>query len=275
MASSIFIWPGFYLSFSGTVGAIDALAFDRANQDVYLARVGTTDLGIYTGGTNGVGGTLRFDVSASQITGAVPIVGPFGTSSNVGLGISANDGWYGSSGVVKLSLAGAANSAVFTAAAASVSGTFTFSNAIMSGKATTYANVVTAGWGVPAIQAQARTVGATAAVASVAAYTVGAADGSFEVSCNVLVTTSTLHTFTVTCAYTDESNTGRTLTLNISQITGVFVTAITNTTGAGAYEGVPMHIRCKAATTITIATAAGGTYTTVTYNVEGMIKQVA
>jgi len=35
---------------------------------------------------------------------------------------------------------------------------------------------------------------------------------------------------------------------------------------------MPIHIRCKAATTITIATT--GTFTTVTYNVEGRIAQI-
>jgi hypothetical protein len=114
---------------------------------------------------------------------------------------------------------------------------------------------------------------AQTAAKTLAAYTVGANDGSFIVSANVLVTVSTTHSFTVTVSYTDESNTARTLTLNFSQVTGTFITAITNVLGAGAYEGVPLHIRCKAGTTITIASAAGGTYTTVTYNIEGIIQQ--
>ena len=138
---------------------------------------------------------------------------------------------------------------------------------------TKYQNVTAVGWGVPAIYAAGRSTAQTAAVASVATYTVGAADGSFEVSANVLVTTSTLHNFTATCAYTDEGNTARTLTLTFSQITGAFVTAITNVTGAGPYEGVPLHIRCKASTAITIATT--GTFTTIAYNCEGIIRQLA
>jgi hypothetical protein len=39
--------------------------------------------------------------------------------------------------------------------------------------------------------------------------------------------------------------------------------------------GIAINIRCKAATTITIASAAGGTYTSVVYNAEGIIKQSA
>lgn len=112
----------------------------------------------------------------------------------------------------------------------------------------------------------------TAAVASVAALTVGDADASYLVAANVRVATSTTHNFTVTVAYTDEGNTARTLTLTFSQLAGTLLSAITNITGAGPYSGLPLLIRAKAGTTITIATT--GTFTTVTYNVEGMITQV-
>ncbi len=120
-----------------------------------------------------------------------------------------------------------------------------------------------------------RSTAQTAAVASVATFTVGAVDASFEVSMNVLVTTSTIHAFNLECAYTDEGNTARTLTLQISNLAGAFVTSVANAAGAVPYEGVPLHIRAKAATTITLRTQAAGTYTTVTYNVEGIIKQTS
>lgn len=127
---------------------------------------------------------------------------------------------------------------------------------------------------IPVVVAKGRSTAQTAAVASVSTFTVGAADGSFVVSANVLVTTSTTHNFTVTCAYTDEGNTARTLTLGFTQLSGAtLITAITNVTGAGPYESPVYHLRCKAATTITFATT--GTFTTVTYNVEGIITQVA
>ena len=142
-----------------------------------------------------------------------------------------------------------------------------------AGLASKYNNVNTTGWGVPAIYATGRSTAQSATVASVATYTVGASDGSFIVSANVLVTTSTTHDFTVTCAYTDEGNTARTLTFNFSSLAGVIATTIVNTGGTVPYQGVPMHIRCKAATSITIATT--GTFTTVTYNVEGSIIQIA
>lgn len=143
-------------------------------------------------------------------------------------------------------------------------------------KTTTYNAVTTAGNGLAAIVASARALAQVAANASIAAFTVGAADASFLICANVLVTASTTHTFTVTCTYTDEGNTSRVLVLTFTQIAGgTTLTAITNITGVGPYEGIVQQIRCKASTTITIATAAGGTYTSVTYNAEGLIVQVA
>lgn len=123
---------------------------------------------------------------------------------------------------------------------------------------------------VPSIVGNDRKTGLTASQA-LATYTVGASDASYEVSANVLVTTATLHSFTCTCTYTDEGNTSRTLTLNFSTIAGAITPTIANAGGALPYEGVPLHIRCKAGTTIIIATT--GTFTTVTYNLEERIKQ--
>lgn len=140
-------------------------------------------------------------------------------------------------------------------------------------KVSLYNAVATTGWGVPAIYASGRSTAQTVAVASVTSYTVGAADGSFEISANVLVTTSSAEAFTVTCAYTDEGNTPRTITLNFQLLVGTIGTAVNFANGAIPYEGIPLHIRCKASTAITIATT--GTFTGATYNVEGSIKQIA
>jgi len=118
----------------------------------------------------------------------------------------------------------------------------------------------------------ARSTAQTGANASVTTWTVGASDGTFLVSANVLVTASTTHAFTVTCTYTDEGNTSRTVTLTLSQLGGTLGTSVANTAGTVPYEGIPLHIRCKAATTITIGTT--GTFTSVTYNVEGSIAQI-
>lgn len=145
-----------------------------------------------------------------------------------------------------------------------------------AGLLTKYANTTTAGYGVPAIVATARATAQVAVNASVATYT-PAADGTFEVSCNVNVTTSTTHSFSCDVTYTDENNNALTMILPMQQLAGSFVTGglITNVTGTGPYESPVMHIRAKASTAITVRTSAGGTYTTVTYNVGGVIKQIA
>lgn len=170
------------------------------------------------------------------------------------------------------------NTNKFTVAATSgntlVAGTLSVTSTVaLTAKVSTYNNIITAGWGVATIQAYARQDNATGAVTSLTTYSPSAADGTFAVSANVLVTTSTTHNFSVQVTYTDESSTARTLTLPVAQLAGTFVTAITNVTGAGPYEGIPLHIRVKAATTITIKTA--GTFTTVNYNVDGFIVQLA
>ena len=145
------------------------------------------------------------------------------------------------------------------------------------GNISEYRNVSTTNWGVPAIYGTAaRVTGQTAQSVAVATYTVGAADGSFEVSGNVNVTASVTHSFSLDVTYTDETNTVRTLILPMTQLGGSFISGglITNVTGASPYESPVLHIRCKTATTITIRPSAG-TYTSVTYNAEGIIKQIS
>lgn len=141
-----------------------------------------------------------------------------------------------------------------------------------SGVVSQYNGIATAGNGVVTVQGVGRATAQTAANASVATYTVGSSDASFEVSANVLVTTSSAENFTVTCAYTDEGNTARTITLNFQLLAGTIGTGIAFANGAVPYEGVPLHIRAKASTAITIATT--GTFTGCTYNVEGVIRKL-
>ena len=126
--------------------------------------------------------------------------------------------------------------------------------------------------GISATVASGRVTAQTAAAAAIASLTVGASDGTFLVSGNVLVTAAVTASFTMTITYTDEGNTQRTLTLNFSSVAGTLLTTITNVTGTGAYEGVPLHIRAKAGTTIVAATV--GTFTSVTYNAEAYIRQM-
>lgn len=119
-----------------------------------------------------------------------------------------------------------------------------------------------------------RSVAVTAAVASIATLT-PIADGSFDICMNVLVTTATTHTFTGQCTYTDEGNTGRTVTMPFRLVgdTTALTSSISNASGTVPYNGVPLRIRVKGGTAIVLLTQAAGTYTTVTYNAEGTIRQ--
>lgn len=153
-----------------------------------------------------------------------------------------------------------------------VGGTTTLTGAAtLTAKISTYNNVATAGWGVPAIQNVGRVTAQSAANASIATYTCGAADGTFDVSANMNVTVSTAISTTLTVTYTDESNTARTMILPVQQLTGSFI-AGGLISGTGAWETPVMHIRVKASTAITVLTAAG-TFTGVTYTAEGRIIQ--
>lgn len=126
----------------------------------------------------------------------------------------------------------------------------------------------------PVVRIQTRTLAQTAAVASAATFTVGPNDGSFLVSVNVLITVATSFSFSATVAFTDEGGTARTTNLTVTRSdTGAAATAMANAAGAISYYGFPVQIRAKASTAITLATS--GTFTTVTYNVEGTITQLA
>lgn len=118
-----------------------------------------------------------------------------------------------------------------------------------------------------------RATAQTAANTSVASYTTAAVDGSFEISANALVTINGTQTFSVKCDYTDEDSNARTQVFNFSLDSGVVNTVISSTNGIGAYTGLSLHIRVKASTQIKIYTA--GVFGGCTYNVEGVIKQIA
>jgi hypothetical protein len=111
-----------------------------------------------------------------------------------------------------------------------------------------------------------------AAAATVVSLAIGAADATLRICADVNVTVSTTHSFSVEVDYTDETNTARTLTLPMIRLAGSIVTLITDTTGVGPYSATSTTIRCKAGTTATMKTL--GTFTTVTYNVEGSFEQL-
>src|SRR5579864_9338491 len=203
--------------------------------------------GTYPISLNPIGGNVLIGTKADNSNGLLQF--PASTSANAGIACG-ND---------------TPSTNLYRSAASTLK---TDASLALGGKATTYNGVATAGWGVPAIYAAGRVTAQTSATASISTYTVGAADGSFIVSANINVTAATTASFTCTCTYTDETNTSRTLTLNFSNVTGTLLTTITNATGTGAYEGVPLHIRAKASTAITFATV--GTFTSATYNAEGI-----
>ncbi len=143
------------------------------------------------------------------------------------------------------------------------------------GKVGMIAATACAGMGVPSIYAAGRVAATTGAAASISTYTVGAADGSFEVSANMNVTASTALTTTLTCTYTDEAGTARSMIFPVQSLAGTFIAAgAISGAGATVWETPVMHIRCKQTTAITILTSAG-TFTGVTYTAEGIIKQTA
>ena len=127
--------------------------------------------------------------------------------------------------------------------------------------------------GVPNLVATGRATAQAAANPSVATFTVGANDGSFQVSMNMNVTVATTLATALTCNYTDESNTARAMILPVTQTSGTFIAAGA-VTATGAWIAGPEAIRCKSGTTITLLVAAG-TFTAVTYTCEGFIYQTA
>ncbi len=71
----------------------NAFCLNLTTSDVYIARVGTNDIGFYTGATScGVGGTPRFDVSATAVTSGVPVLVPNGSATNPGVSFALHTG---------------------------------------------------------------------------------------------------------------------------------------------------------------------------------------
>lgn len=151
-------------------------------------------------------------------------------------------------------------------------------NLYLASKITQYNSITTAGWGAASIYGFATTGTVTnSGTASIATYTVGAADGVFDVGCGVNITVSTTHSFSCDVTYTDVSNVARTMTLQMTQNGGTAFIAsglMTNTTGVGDYESAHIHLRVKASTAIVVRTSSGGTFTTVTYTANGSIVQI-
>jgi hypothetical protein len=244
--------------------------------NVIIGRTGFESFLVNTGSSTF--GSSNTAGSLSMITGRTGAMG-FGDMTRLTSGSTATDGLFGitnnagTSGITfDLTTNGTWKCRDRTNAADC---TATVGALQTSAKLTSYNSVTTAGWGLSAICASARSNAQTAAVASVAACTNTAADGSYDISCNVLVTTATSHSFGCRVDYTDEGNTARSILLDFATPSGFpgGAAAIVNTNGAVPYAGTVRHLRVKASTSITILTV--GTFTTVTYNVEGIIRRVS
>lgn len=152
-----------------------------------------------------------------------------------------------------------------------VSGGVSLYTTSSTGKLTNYGGVATAGWGVPAIYASSNISQSTNA--TITSYNNPAADGDFEVSAQMNVSSATAISTSLNVTYTDVNNTAQTMILPVVAQAGTFLTGglIVST---GTAESPVMHIRAKASTTITILTAPG-TFTGVAYSASGKIKQTA
>ncbi len=247
-------------------GATNAITIQTASGGFTLIGGGTNNnTTIGSTGANGTTLTLGQSTGSETINIENGVPGNLKTNTvNIGAPATATG-----TGKTVVKVGSQVNASSLTLQAGTGNLTVNAASSLFSGIITQYNNVATAGLGVPAIYGQGRSTAQTAAVASVATYTVGAADASFIISANANITAFVAGTFNVQATYTDETNTARTLNLNFSSLTGTLGIALA---AAGPFEGIPAHIRAKASTAITILTA--GTFTSLTYNVEGYITQI-
>lgn len=243
-----------------TTNAVSGITFDQADPTVTTAGNATYHLLTLNAYTLTFSGTS----TPSNVNGmALNILAPTITNSQAQTSTAAST----------VCIAGppiAAGSAVITNPYALA---ITTGNVLFGGLLTTYNNIAVGGNGVGSLVKYTRPAQQSASTVTLATYTTPAADGSYRVWVNVNVTTAGSLNMTVTCAYTDESNVARTLTIPFLLLAGTLVQSITSAQGTIAYESIPITIRTKASTSITLATA--GTVTGGVYTGEGFIEQVA
>ncbi len=231
---------------------------EAANAGTGILVTNTTSGTAARAGVRVVGGTTEIDIFANSqgFTTAGRSVQGHGLIDTAYLDLSSSganpiDFWSNGSKVASISTTGALS---------------------LNAKVASYNNIATAGQGVPSIYAAGNAVAQTAAATSICTFT-PAADGDFEISGNVLVTTATTHAFTMTCAYTDEGGSARTKTLSFELVAGgALSTVVTAANGTVPYMGNVVHIRAKQTTAITVQTT--GTFTTVVYNARAAIRQL-
>lgn len=143
----------------------------------------------------------------------------------------------------------------------------------LAGKATVYNGLTTAGNGVPSVVAAGSGAGISAAADTNRCSFTPGADGDFEVSDNILVTTAGSIAATATIGYTDEGSTARTQTIPFVLVAGsAIVTSIAAANGTVPYNGIVIHIRAKSGVAINVSTT--GTFTGSVYNHRCAIRQL-
>ena len=213
-------------TFTASVTSITALATPSA----YVATTGT--------------------LFASTVSGAT-LMG-FGTTADVTLKNRAGtDVLVVTANTLNVTMAGA------LAITGALSGVTTVAQ---SGKTTTYNNVATAGWGIPAIQGLDNRTGLTAADgAATTLYTTTAANQLFRVSVDIFATAAVTGTAIYTITWTENATT-QTMAVNCTVI---------NSHGAGTMSNL---IRPDNGTAITVQLT--GTFTG-TFTVVGLVEQIA
>lgn len=136
-----------------------------------------------------------------------------------------------------------------------------------------YKGLTTAGNGVGSIVSAGRGVAISSALDTNRCTFTPAADGSFLISDNILVTTAGAATnMNGTITFKSEDGTARSVAVVWQLAAGGTVTNVTTATGTVPYMGYPVQIRAQAATAITVSTT--GTQSTAVYNHECEITQI-
>jgi hypothetical protein len=274
---------------TGTIRSAHATGTNRVSGDINIivgsssgsATAGSVFVIGGGGGATGVGSafiaTTGIGGNVSGASGAWSIASGTTTDGNTGGGTLSTANATGtdrSSGSITLSTG--------TPTGSGTAGLHTFSvggaSQLVLGStgATSYRNVTTAGWGVPAIYGSAQITGQTTN-ATIATYTVGAATGDFEISATVNVSAVTAISTSVDVTYTDTAGNARTLTMPVQLVGGTGGTYLASglivSASANDYVTPTTLIRAQNGTAITVKTAAG-TFTGVTYSASASIKQV-
>lgn len=257
---------------SGTFATGDFIV-DRSGSLWVCSTGGTSGTWVQTGSSGSGITTLTGDVTAgpgsgSQAATVAKIAGvavgtPTGTTNVV---FSASPTLTGTPLVPTAAVNTNTTQAASTAYVLAVT---TLSSLATIGKITTYNGVTTAGNGLKIVVAQGTALSQTAVNNSICTYTT-VADGQFEISGVINVTTTVATSVSLSVTFTDYSNNSKTCSIPMANKSGT-IGAATGTTNT-PYGGVATSIWVKGGTTITCATT--GTIASGQYDVRMAITQI-